>query len=506
MVRVAGVALVRGRIACTTQAAWLEAGSVRDNILCGAPMRVDWYAAVIDACCLEADLLRFEQGDAMEVGERGVRLSDGQQARVALARAVYADADVYVLDEPFEAAIDNVVTMRMWDRCIRGLLTARGKAVVITSHNRELLELCDNVIVLSAGAATFNGHPAGLPETDAEAAVVSPVTLIAPPEAARPAGGAKWAVPSLKRAASIGRHAEGSLRGNSMKHLIRAAKASSARTLIPSSRSGGSDPASAADVVVHVSPDGTSPGLSLHAKASMVPWYGDDRDGAESIALHSKAAPPAPAPTVATHMTTLLRYLRGTRGNIAIAAVVFALLALGTQQVYKWWLTVLLTAMAKADSQIPRLLGVFVATVVAYVAAIALSGITVRSIASHASLVIHRDALVALLRAPLAFFVSSHVESHLAVLSRDLEMLDATTPVAFNCACALSPSAMACVVHASLCSLRQPCSLPRDFELPRRRGHLQLRSLPAVPCASRLRRRHCHAHDVDAQRRGDAVQ
>lgn len=89
----------------------------------------------------------------------------------------------------------------------------------------------------------------------------------------------------------------------------------------------------------------------------MVPWYGDDHDGgAESVAVHSKATPLAPAPTVATHIATLLRYLRGTRGNIAIAAVVFALLALGTrtQQVYKWWLTVLLTVMASAGADVPR--------------------------------------------------------------------------------------------------------------------------------------------------------
>ena len=425
--RVAGVALVRGRVACTTQTAWLEAGSVRDNILCGAPMREDWYAAVLNACCLEADMLRFEQGDAMPVGERGGRLSEGQQARVALARAVYADADVYVLDEPFGTAIDNVVVKRMWGLCIRGLLASRGKAVIISTHNRELLELCDEVIALSAGASAYCGHPAGLPENNGEA-VVSRVTALAPsvPEVACPA--VKWAVPSLNRAESVGRHAEGSHRGNSMKHLIRAAKASSQRTLVNSSRSGVSDPASV-DVFVEVSPESIS--LSARDKESMVPWL--DEIGSETMT--SKGPLPAPAPTASALFATFLRYVRSANGNMGIVAISFVLLAFGAQQVYKWWLTVLLTAMAKGDAAVPTLLWIFVVTVVAYIASIALSGATVRWIANHASLVIHRDALTALLRAPLTFIDSTHIESLLTVLSRDLEMLDATTPVAFNCAC-----------------------------------------------------------------------
>jgi ABC-type multidrug transport system fused ATPase/permease subunit len=74
-----------------------------DNILFGLPMNRERYKEVIRVCCLEKDLEMLEFGDNTEIGERGINLSGGQKQRIQLARAVYQDCDVYLLDNIFSA-------------------------------------------------------------------------------------------------------------------------------------------------------------------------------------------------------------------------------------------------------------------------------------------------------------------------------------------------------------------------------------------------------------------
>ncbi|KAJ1631469.1 P-loop containing nucleoside triphosphate hydrolase protein, partial [Pavlovales sp. CCMP2436] len=84
--------------------------TVRDNITFASPFEATRYAAVLKACALEQDLASLPAGDATEIGERGINLSGGQKARVALARACYADADVYLLDDVLSAVDAEVCT------------------------------------------------------------------------------------------------------------------------------------------------------------------------------------------------------------------------------------------------------------------------------------------------------------------------------------------------------------------------------------------------------------
>lgn len=81
-------------VAYTAQLPWLEHASIKNNILFGSPFEEDRYAAVLDACALRPDLSMFAAGDETEIGEKGISLSGGQKARVALARAVYSRAKV----------------------------------------------------------------------------------------------------------------------------------------------------------------------------------------------------------------------------------------------------------------------------------------------------------------------------------------------------------------------------------------------------------------------------
>ena len=119
------------------QQAWCQNASLKDNIVFGDAGKDDArYGACIEACALGPDISSFPGGDATEVGERGVTLSGGQQARVALARALYADADVYLLDDPL-SAVDAHVGEHLFESAICGLV-ARGKTVVLATHQVSL--------------------------------------------------------------------------------------------------------------------------------------------------------------------------------------------------------------------------------------------------------------------------------------------------------------------------------------------------------------------------------
>lgn len=99
---------VYGRVAYAPQIAWIQNTTVRENIVFGCEFDEAWYARVIDACALGLDLEQLPAGDATEIGEKGINLSGGQKQRISLARCVYANADLYILDDTFSAVDSNV--------------------------------------------------------------------------------------------------------------------------------------------------------------------------------------------------------------------------------------------------------------------------------------------------------------------------------------------------------------------------------------------------------------
>ena len=103
---------------------WLQQGTVRDNILYGKLHQPDWYNKVIKACALKEDFAQLASGDLTEVGEKGAALSGGQKARVALARAVYQDKEIYLIDDIF-SAIDLHVGIQIYQKQSWGCLNTR---------------------------------------------------------------------------------------------------------------------------------------------------------------------------------------------------------------------------------------------------------------------------------------------------------------------------------------------------------------------------------------------
>ncbi|KAL9973022.1 hypothetical protein ACROYT_G019427 [Oculina patagonica] len=138
-----------GRIAYLPQMPWVFSGTIRDNILFGRSFETKRYQDILEVCCMQEDLQNFPKGDLTEIGHRGVSLSGGQRTRVSLARALYSDADIYLLDDPL-SAVDAKVGKHLFDSCICGFLSDRTR--VFVTHQLDYLTHLDNIIVLSEGA------------------------------------------------------------------------------------------------------------------------------------------------------------------------------------------------------------------------------------------------------------------------------------------------------------------------------------------------------------------
>lgn len=144
-----GRVTVNGRIAYLSQMPWVFSGTIRENILFGRSFEPKRYQEIVEVCCMQTDLHNFPQGDLTEIGHRGVSLSGGQRVRVGLARALYSEADIYLLDDPL-SAVDAKVGKHLFDRCICGFLS--GRARVFVTHQLDYLTNLDSIIVLSEGA------------------------------------------------------------------------------------------------------------------------------------------------------------------------------------------------------------------------------------------------------------------------------------------------------------------------------------------------------------------
>ncbi|CAH1383015.1 unnamed protein product, partial [Tenebrio molitor] len=125
-----------------------------ENILFGKDLDEAKYHKVVEMCALQRDFSVFPCGDLTRVGEKGVRLSGGQKARVTLARALYRDVDFYLLDDPF-SAVDARVGKELFDNCIKNYL--RNKTVVLTTHQLHYLESVDVIYVLDNGRVKASG-------------------------------------------------------------------------------------------------------------------------------------------------------------------------------------------------------------------------------------------------------------------------------------------------------------------------------------------------------------
>jgi ABC-type lipoprotein export system ATPase subunit len=127
---------INGTIAYASQLPWIQNMTIRQNILHNCPYDQQRYLRVLHSCCLLEDLVSFPSGDQTFIGQKGINLSGGQKSRIALARAIYSDHEIFILDDVF-AALDTIVGKRVFDRVLCGLL--RNKTRILVTHKEEFI-------------------------------------------------------------------------------------------------------------------------------------------------------------------------------------------------------------------------------------------------------------------------------------------------------------------------------------------------------------------------------
>lgn len=137
-------------------APWIQNATIRKNIIFNSTFDKVWYEEVVAHCCLKSDFEILPAGDQTEIGERGITLSGGQKARIALARAVYAKSDIILLDDVL-SAVDAKVGKRIVDECILGLL--KDKTVVLATHQLSLISSADKLVFLNGDGTIDVGTP-----------------------------------------------------------------------------------------------------------------------------------------------------------------------------------------------------------------------------------------------------------------------------------------------------------------------------------------------------------
>ncbi|KAI2473971.1 ATP-binding cassette sub-family C member 4 isoform X2 [Diabrotica virgifera virgifera] len=158
-----GSLAVHGTLSYASQEPWIFSGSIRQNILFGSDFDKARYDEVLKVCELRKDFDQFPDRDFTLIGEKGANLSGGQKARINLARAIYKDADIYLLDDPL-SAVDSIVSKVLYEDCINGFLAK--KARILVTHQVYYLKTADHILVLNNGGIEIEGTYSELLKSD----------------------------------------------------------------------------------------------------------------------------------------------------------------------------------------------------------------------------------------------------------------------------------------------------------------------------------------------------
>ncbi|XP_051056069.1 ATP-binding cassette sub-family C member 3 [Phodopus roborovskii] len=161
MEKLEGTVCVKGSVAYVPQQAWIQNCTLQENVLFGQPMNPKRYQQALETCALMTDLDVLPGGDQTEIGEKGINLSGGQRQRVSLARAVYSNANIFLLDDPL-SAVDSHVAKHIFDQVIGPEGVLAGKTRVLVTHGISFLSQTDFIIVLADGQVSEMGHYSAL--------------------------------------------------------------------------------------------------------------------------------------------------------------------------------------------------------------------------------------------------------------------------------------------------------------------------------------------------------
>ena len=145
-----GNLVINGTVSYCEQSSKIFQGTIRDNVIFGRKFDEDRYKKVLEMTELKEDIQRLSNSDLSVVGEKGIMVSGGQKARISLARALYSDCDIYLLDDPL-SAVNMKVAQHIFSSIKEELKT---KTVIFNTHQTRYLNQCDEILVVQQGRLT----------------------------------------------------------------------------------------------------------------------------------------------------------------------------------------------------------------------------------------------------------------------------------------------------------------------------------------------------------------
>ena len=143
------------KISYACQDPWIMNGTIRENILFYDAYDKEKYNQVVNACQLDKDFENLKHGDQTEIGSTGNNISGGQRARIALARAIYKDSDIYLFDDPI-SSVDTYISMKIFHQAIVNLL--KNKTRIFVTHDTRNLKYSSRIIVMNQFKIEFDGN------------------------------------------------------------------------------------------------------------------------------------------------------------------------------------------------------------------------------------------------------------------------------------------------------------------------------------------------------------
>ncbi|KAJ3169411.1 Canalicular multispecific organic anion transporter 2 [Geranomyces variabilis] len=366
---------INGTVAYVAQAPFVMNGTLRENIIFMSPFKKDWFDEVVAACGLTSDIARFAEGIDHPIDESGSNLSGGQKARLALARAVYACADTYLIDDTL-SALDARVGRHVFDKVLgpNGLL-ARTTRIFVTHAVQHLRVGVDQIVYMQEGRILEQGSIAELQVVkDGKVAAILAGNLV------------------LASSDSTDTLAEGTDDGESEEKPNETA----GQTVVSASPPAPLDAAAAAAAAAPVK-----------APAAVVPT----KSGSVSWSVYRRYVASSTMPLLALYAMT----------------VVFGTgVALGSRYWLEYWTNNL------SDHSIGFYLGIYAAFVFLTVLSVPVSSFIWMGVcAMRASAELHRAMLRTVLRQPMSYFDANPVGRFITRFTMDLGMTDVTLPPTF---------------------------------------------------------------------------